>query len=312
MTSQDHRLGLLYALAGFAVLSVGDAIVKTMAGQWSPIAVAALRFTIGAIGLAAILRVREGAQAFRPQRMGLQIFRGFCLAMATICFFSAIFFMPLAEATALVFVAPIITALLSGPILGEKAAPVTWLASLVALCGVLIVLRPNLAEVGLVALLPLASATFFSAMMIANRAVAAQGSSLSMQMFIACFAAPILIIAALFGQTSGIEAYAFGWPEPMVVLKCAIVACTASTAHWMVYIGTAKASAATVAPMTYVQLLVAIVLGWFWFGDAPDLMTIIGSATIIAAGLMVWASTRASTGASTVQAASKPDVSNSN
>lgn len=288
MADTDQRAGLLYALAGFAILSVGDAIIKTMAGQWSPVAIAVLRFSVGALGLSAILLVREGKAAFRPQRPGLQLFRGFCLAMATICFFSAIFFMPLAEATALIFVAPIFTAILSGVILKEKVLPVTWLASIVALGGVMLVLRPNLAEIGWVALLPLGSASFFSAMMIANRLVAAEGSSLSMQAFIAMFAAPILVVAAALGHASGDPSFIAGWPPTSVIAKCLIVAVTASSAHWLVYIGTVRAGAAAVAPMSYVQLLVAIALGWAWFDNAPDGVTLLGSAIIIGAGLMIW------------------------
>jgi len=292
MTTHDQRNGLLYALSGFAILSVGDAVIKTMAGEWSPIAIAALRFTIGAIALAAILRVKEGTAPFKPQMLWLQVFRGFCLAMATICFFTAIFFMPLAEATALIFVAPIITALLSGPILKEHATPMTWVASLIAFGGVLVVLRPNLVDVGWVALLPLGSAIFFSSMMIANRVAARQGSSLSMQMFVAAFAAPILVVCSVIGQASGIEVLQFGWPSLDVILKCTLVATTASTAHWLVYIGTARAGAAAVAPMTYVQLLVAVIFGWTLFGDTPDWATFAGSCTIIFAGLLLWWSAR--------------------
>ena len=85
----DERSGILLAVAGFTSLSVGDAIVKTMAGEWSPLAVAALRFTIGAIGLSLLLWRSEGASAFRPKRGWLQLARGYCLAGATLCFFSA-------------------------------------------------------------------------------------------------------------------------------------------------------------------------------------------------------------------------------
>lgn len=288
MTDHDHRNGLLLALCGFAVLSVGDAVIKSMAGAWSPMAVAALRFTFGAAGLGILLWRREGVAAFRPAKPLLQLARGGCLSGATLCFFSAIFVMPLAEATALVFAAPIFTALLSGPLLGERVRPVTWLASLAAFAGVLIILRPNLAELGPVALLPLVSALFMSLLMIANRAAAGQGSSLSMQLFLAGIAAPILIVAAFIGRGSGLALLQFGWPAWDVVLRCAIVAVTASSAHWLVYLGTARAGAASVAPMTYVQLLVASLLGWVWFGDRPDAMTVAGAAIIIGAGLLLW------------------------
>lgn len=292
MADQNTRIGLVYALLGFVSLATGDAVVKTMANEWSPIAVSALRFLLGAAGFAAILFAREGKTGFRPKRPGLQVARGVFLACATIAFFSALFMMPLAETTALVFLSPIITALLSGPILKERVRPVTWTASASAMVGVVIILRPNLAEVGWVAFLPLAAALFISALMLANRAAARDGSPVSMQFFLAGVAAPTLIVASIIGHFSGEPFLAVGWPSWSVVWRCMIVAITASTAHWLVFLGTTRAGAATVAPMTYVQLLVAVALGWLWFGDVPDLATIGGATIIIGAGLVLWWSSK--------------------
>lgn len=283
---------MLLALCGFALLSCGDAVIKTMADEWSPLAVGALRFTLGAIGLSALLALNEGARGFRPSRPLLQVARGLCLAIASLLFFCAIFVMPLAEATAVAFLSPLLTALLSGPLLGEKVRPQVWIASLVAFAGVTLVLQPNVAELGWLGLLPLASATFFSLMMIANRAVAGQGSSLSMQVFVALTAAPVLTVAAIAGQASGVELLRVTWPDWTVIARCAVVALSASTAHWLIYLGTTRAGAAMVAPMTYVQLLVASVLGWLLFGDRPGLSTLAGAAVIVCAGLYLWHSGR--------------------
>lgn len=287
MTSEE-RAGLAYALSGFALLSVGDAVVKSMAGAWPAFAVAALRFTIGAAGLSLLLLRSEGRRAFVPRRPLLQLARGICLAVASVSFFSAIYVMPLAEAMAIGFLSPVLTQALSGPLLGERLHPRVWAASLVALVGVVIVLRPNLAELGLAALLPLNSAVFFALMMIANRASAGQGSALSMQVFIAGVCAPILLVAAAGAKLSGIPALDFGWPSWDVAVRCAIVAVTASSAHWLAYIGTSKAGAAQAAPAIYVQMLVAIALGWWWFDDRPDLYTLAGAGLIIASGLYLW------------------------
>lgn len=287
MTSEE-RAGLAYAIAGFATLSVGDAVVKSMAGEWPAYAVAALRFTIGAVGLSILLLWREGPGAFKPRKPWLQVARGVCLAVASVSFFSAIYLMPLADAMAIGFLAPVLTQLLAGPLLGEKVRPAVWGVSIVALIGVGIILRPNLAELGWAALLPLNSAVFFALMMIANRASAGQGSALSMQVFIAAICAPILVLLALGIKLSGIPSLDFGWPSWDVVLRCAFVAFTASTAHWLAYIGTAKAGAAQVAPAIYVQMLVAIALGWWFFGDRPDAFTLAGAGLIIAAGLYLW------------------------
>ncbi len=283
-----ERSGLAYAVAGFVSLSLGDAVVKTMADEWPAVAVAALRFSIAAVGLSLLLRFQEGKSAFVPQNLWLQIGRGVCLAMATMCFFSAIYIMPLAETMAIAFLAPVLTQVLAGIILGERVRPQVWAVSVVALLGVAIILRPNLALFGWAALLPLISAVFFSLLMVSNRASAGQGSALSMQVFVAGICAPILIIAASFANISGIEALDFGWPSWDVIARCALVACTASTAHWLVYIGTSKAGAAQVAPAIYVQILVAVTLGWLWFGDVPDFYTLLGAGLIIAAGLYLW------------------------
>lgn len=279
---------MIYAVAGFATLSVGDAVAKSMAGDWPPYAVAALRFTIGALVLSILLLRSEGANAFRPQKPWLQVARGTSLALATFCFFWAIFVMPLAEAMAIGFLAPVLTQLLAGLLLGEKVRPVVFAVSLVALTGVAIILRPNLAELGWAALLPLFSATFFSLLMIANRASAGQGSALSMQVFIAAICAPILIAASIGMKLTGVPELDFGWPSWDVVARCAFIAFTASTAHWLAYIGISKAGAAQVAPAIYVQMLVAIAMGWWWFDDRPDLPTLTGAGLIIAAGLYLW------------------------
>lgn len=96
------------------------------------------------------------------------------------------------------------------------------------------------------------------------------------------------ILASLAAKFSGVAALDSSWPSLDVVGRCALVAVTASTAHWLAYIGTAEAGAARVAPAIYVQMLVAVTLGWVAFGDKPDLWTLLGAGLIIAAGLLVW------------------------
>ena len=305
-TNRSDTAGILYALAGFTLLTCGDAIIKSMAGEWPPVAVAALRFSLGAIGLAAILLVREGPRAFVPSHPWLHAGRGLCMAAASLLFFTAVYVMPLAEATALVFVSPIIIALLSGPLLGERVPRGTFLACAIALVGVFVVLRPNLAAIGWMALLPLGAATFFALMVIGNRASAGQGSALSMQVFIAGCAAPILVLAALAGRLMEWPAFDFGAPPPGVVLRCAAVAVTASTAHWLIYRGTMLAGAATIAPTTYIQLLVAVILGWAAFKDRPDALTLLGALVIVAAGLVLWRASRKGPGKGAMRPARPP------
>jgi drug/metabolite transporter (DMT)-like permease len=285
---QNEGTGLLFALVGFATLSFGDAVVKSMAGQWAPTAIAALRYLLGAIGLSAILLARQGPAAFAMPVPRIQLLRGVAVAMATIGFFSAVFVMPLAAATAITFTSPMLTAMLAAVVLGEPARRETWIASSVAFIGVLIVLRPNFASVGWAALLPLLSALGMSLLMIANRYVAGKASVLAMQVFVAVMGTLALLVTTTALNFSGIAALQVGWPSALVVAKCALVACTASCAHWLIYLGTTRAGAASIAPMSYIQLLVATFLGWLWFDSHPDAMTLLGAAVIIGAGLYLW------------------------
>ncbi|NDH64490.1 MAG: DMT family transporter, partial [Alphaproteobacteria bacterium] len=221
-------------------------------------------------------------------RPGLQILRGLAVSLGTICFFSAIFLMPLAEAATITFTSPILTAVLSLLFLREPAGRSTWGAMLAAFCGVLIVLRPNFAALGAAALLPLITAAGMSVLFICNRLVAGQASALAMQVYVAVAALPLLLVATLLGHYSGLPRFHVGWPEASVLLRCAIVATTATLGHFLIYLGTARAGAAKAAPMTYVQLLVAALLGWFWFGDVPDLTALAGAAIIVSSGIWLW------------------------
>ena len=292
MPPRERNTGLLMALAGFAALSCGDAVIKSIAGQWPGTAVAALRYCIGAAGLGALLWVREGRAAFSMPMPKMQLVRGVSVSVATMCFFSAIFLMPLAEATAIVFTSPIITAMLSAVLLNERVSKQTWIASAIAFVGVLIIMRPNIALLGAAALLPLVAAMCMSFLMMANRAVAGTGSPLQMQFLIAAIAAPLLLIAAVAGHASGVASLAVPLPDWTIVARCTLVALTATCSHWLVFLATTKATAADIAPMTYIQLPTAMLLGILLFQDLPDALALLGFAVIVGAGLYLWRSGR--------------------
>lgn len=288
MSNTSSKSGLTYALAGFALLSCGDAVIKSMAGAWPGTAVAALRYSLGALGLGVLLWTQEGRAGFVIPKPQMQILRGVSVAVATIAFFMAIFAMPLSEATSIVFISPMLTAILSAVFLGERAGRATWLAAAAAFCGVLIILRPDLLALGPIAILPLISALAMAFLMIGNRSVAGAGSALQMQFLIAVVATPVLLIATFLGHISGDPALVVGMPNISVLARCFIVAISASTAHWLVYTATTRASAATIAPMVYVQLSVALGLGIVFYGEWPDTPALLGAAIIIGAGLYLW------------------------
>lgn len=291
----SHKSALLLALMGFALLSVGDAVVKGMAGAWPGTAIGALRYLFGALGLGVVLLIREGRAGFTFPKLRWQILRGFCVALAAVSFFSAVHLMPIGEATAISFTSPIITALLAALLLKEPLQRATWIASGVAFVGVLLILRPNFLLLGPAALLPMMAATCMAFLIIANRKVAGTGSALSMQFNVAFIGTLFLLAAAGAGQFSGLSFFTIPVPSWTVVAKCAFIAVSATTAHALIYLATTRAGAATIAPMTYVQLLMAGTFGWVLFGERPDLMAAIGAMVIVGAGLYLWRAGRAPT-----------------
>lgn len=288
---QSDRAGLLFALAGFCALTIGDSIVKGIDGAWAPTAIAAWRYSLAAVGLSVLLVMKQGLRPLLDiPRPGIQLLRGAGVGVATICFFAGVWLMPLTDAISLAFTQPMFTAILAAIFLGEKLRWQTVLATLVAFAGVLIVLRPNFAELGIAALLPLVAAFGMAILVTANRSVAGAGSALAMQAYVAVFASIVLIIAMVAGHISGMTALQLEWPAWHIAARVAIIAVTASVAHYLIYLGTERAGAATVAPMTYGQLIAATAVGYVFFDELPDLTALLGAGLIVLAGLWLWRS----------------------
>ncbi len=216
---QNVRAALLLALGGFAILSVGDALVKTMAGQWPGTAVAMLRYTSAALGLALLVLIVEGRKAWRIPKPWLQLGRGAGVSVATICFFLGVMAIPLADATAIQFTSPIITAMLAPFFLKERTTRAVWLAMALAFAGVLVVLRPNVLALGAAALYPVGAAAGMACLMICNRKAAGLASPLAMQAYAAVMAAPLITLAALLLAATGPAQFQFGAPPAGVVVK---------------------------------------------------------------------------------------------
>jgi drug/metabolite transporter (DMT)-like permease len=109
-----------------------------------------------------------------------------------------------------------------------------------------------------------------------------------MQYYMSVTALVFLSVVVVAGHFSGVSAFEMHWPHWSVVARCAFIGVSASFAQWFIFMGTVKAGAGQVAPMTYGQLLMAVTLGWVFFGEAPDGLAMLGAAIIIAAGLYLW------------------------
>lgn len=286
----NERSGVLVAVVGFVLLALADSIWKTGLATWAPTALGAMRHTIGAIGLAIALAWREGRGGFRVTMPGIQLLRATGIAVATAAFITSLRFMPLVEVTAISFLSPMLTAFIAALVLREKVGRTEWISIVAGFAGVLIVLRPNIAAFGPIAGLPLLSALGFSMLVIGNRMLAGKASALAMQFQVAAPGAILLWLFAAAGHVSGVPFLALGTPTWMDLAICAAVAVVATCAHWSVYLGTTRSGAATIAPVTYVQMVVASLIGHFAFGEAVDPLTVIGILVIVGSGLYLWRS----------------------
>lgn len=285
---RSEASALPIALMGFAIFSIGDGLVRSMAGQWPGSAIALARYAIATVVLAFLLWRREGRAGLRSRLPLVQIGRGVSLAFATTAFFAALGLMPLADATAISFTTPMWAVLLSALLLDERIGWARAGAIVTAFGGVLLILQPKVAAFGPAALLPLASAVLMAALMMFNRRIAGAGSVLSNQFFAAALATLFLIPITIAGHLSGAARFAVSWPTATMLAKCAGVAVTGTIGHLLIYVATSRASAASVAPMNYVQILMAIAIGWVAFGSRPSITMLIGGAVIVAAGLILF------------------------
>jgi drug/metabolite transporter (DMT)-like permease len=276
---------MLLALAGFATFSVGDGIVKSMAGQFPGDGVAMLRYVIGAAGLGLIVLCTRGRAGFSCPRPGLQLARALAVALASVGFFMGVQFMPLAAATSIQFTTPMLAAVFSTVILGERAPLAVWVATALAFTGVIIVLQPQLLSLGMVSLYPLAAALGMALLMIFNRMAGGLTPLLESQFLITVIAAPILIAIGLMLHLTGLPQFRLHLPGAVVIFKCACVAVTGTASHWLLFMATQRASAALTAPMMYVQMLMATTISIAFFHAIPTGATFFGAAIIIAGGL---------------------------
>ncbi len=283
-----RALALPVALAGFSLLSVGDGVMKSMAGQWPGTGITTLRFAFGAALMGGVVLWREGRAGFRATRLGLHAARGCALAVASLCFYLAIFTMPLATATTIQFVSPMLVGLIAAVALGERMRWEGVVATVAAFAGVLIVLRPGSVELGWNALLPLASAFGLASLIVLNRMASGTASVLGSQFLVAAFCTPVLLMASVVGHLTGAPSLHLGPLPWSVAARALAIAGTASLGHTLIFAATLRVGAAEIAPMVYGQLLVALTLGAVFYGDRPDGWSLLGAAVVVGAGLFLW------------------------
>lgn len=213
------------------------------------------------------------------------ILRALFLLFATFCFITAIRVMPLADALAIVFVAPFIVLLVGKFYLGEDVGPRRVGAALVGFVGVLFVIQPSFAAFGAVALIPLGTAVGFAFYILVTRGLSRRMHPVTIQfhtgLIASLFCTPVLVLA----QGSGSELFDLVWPTGIAWLWLLGAGFFATLSHMMMTYALSLAPSATLAPLQYFELPVATLFGYLVFHDFPNSLSLIGIVIIIGAGL---------------------------
>ncbi|GAB5487987.1 MAG: hypothetical protein Pars2KO_15570 [Parasphingorhabdus sp.] len=170
--------------------------------------------------------------------------------------------------------------------------PITWIVTFFAFGGVLIMLRPNVAEFGWAAVLPLVAATSMSILMIFNRMVSNQRSVTAAQFYGTFWTSIFLIVIAIVGHNLFPPMAIAGALSWKMLLLCTIVAILNTGCHFLLYMATMRSTAAAIAPIMYVQLIISSLISIYLFGDPLDPIAVVGGVMIVLSGMVLWNSER--------------------
>lgn len=303
--SQDKPLlGITLMLAFCMLIPFSDALAKLFGGDIPLLQLIEVRFLAQAI-LFVPLALWLGADLY-PSRKAfwLTVLRTLLQIAGLGCMFTALRFLPLADAVAIAFVMPFIILLLGHLFLGEEVGFRRIAACLVGFLGTLMVLQPSFAAVGWPALLPLAVAIIFALFTLITRLLSPVMTPIAMQGVSALVALPLLFPLTLLHIPGTPPPLSWVWPEPETMWLLIVFGVTGAVAHLLITISLRFAPAATLAPMQYLEIPVAAVLGWVMFQELPGTLATAGIAVTMAGGIyVIWRERLAN-------AASAPDRSN--
>ncbi|MDK3072220.1 DMT family transporter [Sedimentitalea sp. JM2-8] len=303
-THNRPSAGIAFVLAGMAAISINDMLIKQLSEGYPLHQIIFTRSAIGLIFTLVLVQLEGGWAILRTAHPGLHLLRGALIVVSNMCFFVALAVIPLADATALFFAAPLFITVLSIPILGEKVGPLRIGAVLVGFAGVLIMQRPwangeMLDASRTVLLMPVLGALTYAIMQLMTRKLGATSKASAMTVYIQM----VFILVSLgfwlvagdgrFAQDTGSPSLRFlfrawVWPSsgdwPTLVglgLNSAVIGYCLAQAYRL-------ADAATVAPFEYALLPMAVFWGWLLWAELPDAAIWIGMALIVASGLFVF------------------------
>lgn len=306
MTNPANRAGAAIAFVLFGVLciSLNDMLIKQLSSGYPLHQIVFFRSFIGLLVSFVFLQFEGGWPALRTDQPMLHVLRGVLVVIANMSYFLALAVLPLADATALFFVAPLFITLLSIPLLGEKVGPLRLGAVLVGFIGVVIMQRPwvpsdSLEVSRIVLLLPVLAALTYALNQLMTRKLGVKAPASTLAIYIQ---AVFLIVSLVFYLVAGDGRFAADTTNPSIEFLLRAWVWPAPQDRWVLFgmgvngalIGYCLsqayrlADAATVAPFEYIGLPLAVFWGLIVFSDLPTWEVWTGIALILASGLFVF------------------------
>jgi drug/metabolite transporter (DMT)-like permease len=280
MPEQRPLRGVALMLAALLCFALLDATSKHLSQTFNVPLLVWARYTVHCLLMIVFLGPSQGMRLIATQRPVAQVVRALLLVGVTGFAMAAFRVMPLAETTALLFVTPLIVALLAGPFLGERVGSARWLAAVVGFAGTLLIARPGGALVAEGIAYTTIAAACYAVYQIQTRKMAATERPLTMVFY-----------TALAGTGAMSLALPWIWHGPAPSVAEALMICSLAfyggTGHFLLAHAFRHAPASTLAPFLYAQLLWASLLGWLFYDQWPDALSIAGMLTIVGGGVAV-------------------------
>ncbi len=276
---RDARRGVVMMLIGLALFSILNGVVKALAETFAVDQIVFFRNSMALVTLLLMARSVGGFQALRVRHPAGVALQALLFTAVLLFIFVAYRYMPLADATAISFLQPVLVMLLSAPLLGEKVTRLGWIALLLGLGGVVLMVQPTGGGSVFGLTMSIIGTLFGALSLIQQRSLSRMETSLAIAFWTLAGSA-LLVLPSL----------PFNWVQP-------------TPAQWALLLGNGLASGAcqylttralfhapvaTIAPLSYTKMLWALIVGFVWFGEVPTALVLGGSAIVIAASALVY------------------------
>ena len=268
---------LLMAVAMLMIPSV-DGLAKALSASHSPLFISWARYAVACLVVLPIAIARDGV-AFLPRRQrGTHLLRTIFLVSSMTCYFLAIVHIPLATAISAFFIGPIIAMVLAVVFLREPLTRQKLISLALGVVGALIIVRPQGGPINPGLLLALAAGAFFALYMIATRLASQQSDPIRTLAF-QCLVGTLILTPQ--------AAWTWSWPAASEIWLFAALGICSAVSHLLSITAFRYAQASLLAPLVYLELLGASVIGYLAFDEVPDAAVWVGAGLIILAGILL-------------------------